>query len=186
MQLNRDALKQTAQEWKSMNDDQKKKYQDLNKNDLDRYHKEMKEFKETGYFTNSDGVNSKFLNKKHRVQEFEQRTVMPKQVTSPYFCFNKEQFEIAKSQKKEDEKMNVIEITKKSSQDWKNLTYEQRSKYEKLSVVDQQRYNKQLDDLRKNGFFTNEDGVKSTDMVFKPKKTPVRKPKRSESTATEK
>lgn len=67
MQLNRDALKQTAQEWKSMNDDQKKKYQDLNKNDLDRYHKEMKEFKETGYFTNSDGVNSKFLNKKHRV-----------------------------------------------------------------------------------------------------------------------
>lgn len=62
---------------------------------------------------------------------------MPKQVTSPYFCFNKEQFEIAKSQKKEDEKMNVIEITKKSSQDWKNLTYEQKSKYEKLSLADQ-------------------------------------------------
>jgi hypothetical protein len=38
----------------------------------------MKEFEKTGFFTTSDGVNSKFLDKKHRVIEFEKGTVMPK------------------------------------------------------------------------------------------------------------
>jgi len=37
-------------------------------------------------------------------------------------------------------------------------------------MKDQDRYNDQLDQLRKNGYFTTEDGVKSTDLPQKQKK----------------
>ena len=50
-----------------MTDDQKKKYEEIKQKDTERYLKEMDEFQKTGFFTNSDGINSKFMDKKHRV-----------------------------------------------------------------------------------------------------------------------
>ena len=60
-----------AEEWQKVSDAKKKKYEKLVEKDRQRYDKEMKEFNEHGFYHNSDGVKSTFLNKKHEVQEFE-------------------------------------------------------------------------------------------------------------------
>ena len=54
-----EAVKKGSKIWNEMTDDQKKMYFDEAKLDEVRHEKEMKEFNETGYFTNKDGVNSK-------------------------------------------------------------------------------------------------------------------------------
>lgn len=69
----------------------------MKKKDAIRFEKEMKEFKETGFFTNSDGVNSKYLDKKHRVQEFPVDTVMPKRKLTAYVIYVTEQMNSLKS-----------------------------------------------------------------------------------------
>lgn len=51
------------------------------------------------------------------------------------------------------------------------MTPAQKKKYELLSRKDQDRLDKQMADLRMNGFFTNSAGVKSTDMVQKAKRS---------------
>ena len=49
--------------WKELNDEQKQPFVEKEKADRVRYEKEMKEFNETGFFTNKEGVNSKDLDK---------------------------------------------------------------------------------------------------------------------------
>ncbi len=52
-----------------------------------RYEKEQKQFNELGYFVNSDGVKSTFLDKRGKKQEFATGTIKPKKVTTPYMFF---------------------------------------------------------------------------------------------------
>lgn len=73
-----------------MTDKEKEPYFKLSEQSKVLYEKEMKQFKELGYYVNSEGIKSTFLNKKHVAQEFEYGTVMPKKVTSSYMCFNSE------------------------------------------------------------------------------------------------
>lgn len=47
--------------WKSMSDEEQKPYHKMAQEDYYRNIKEMKEFKQTGYFTNSNGVNTSTL-----------------------------------------------------------------------------------------------------------------------------
>jgi len=56
--------KKTGEDWKKLSDDQKKKYESLKLKDGVRFEREMKEFNEKGFFTNSDGIKSTFLKKK--------------------------------------------------------------------------------------------------------------------------
>ena len=46
--------------------------------DRERYEKELKQLNELGYFVNGDGVKSTDLDKKGKVKEFPEGTVMPK------------------------------------------------------------------------------------------------------------
>jgi len=62
-----DVAKQNGEDWKKLTDAQKNKYTKMTEKDKIRYEKEMKEFQELGYFTNSAGVKSTFLNKNHKV-----------------------------------------------------------------------------------------------------------------------
>jgi hypothetical protein len=99
-----DVAKQNGEAWKATTNEQRKKFDELVKKDTDRHNKEMKEFQETGFFTNSDGINSKFMTKKHRVQEFVKGTVLPKQAKTAFMCFSIEKHAEYKSQMKEGEK----------------------------------------------------------------------------------
>lgn len=74
-----DIFKQISADWKVATEKAKEPFVKLSNADKVRYEREMKEFKELGYFTNSDGVKSTFLMGKSRVvQEFETGTVLPK------------------------------------------------------------------------------------------------------------
>lgn len=73
-----------------MTDKEKEPYVKLNEQSKALYEKEMKQFNELGYYVNSEGIKSTYLNKKHVAQEFEYGTVMPKKVKGAYMFFNAE------------------------------------------------------------------------------------------------
>jgi len=50
------------------------------------------------------------------------------------------------------------------------MSPKEKAKYEKLQAADQERYNDQISQLKKKGFFMTEDGVKSTDLPQKENK----------------
>ena len=52
--------------WKTMSDEEKKFYEKMAKLDEARFLKEKKEFDQTGFFTNIEGVHSSKLEAKHK------------------------------------------------------------------------------------------------------------------------
>lgn len=59
-------------------------------------------------------------------------------------------------------------LSKIGAEKWNSFTDEEKKKYDALIALDQQRYNKQLDEIRNHGYFINEDGIKSTQVKFSP------------------
>ena len=53
---------------------------------------------------------------------------------------------------------------------WKILSEEDKYPFVEKSMADQQRYQKQLEDLETKGYFMTVDGKKSTDLYVDPKK----------------
>ena len=53
-----------------MPEDVKKPYRDMETEDRKRFAKELKELKETGSFTNQDGINSKDITPKKRLVQY--------------------------------------------------------------------------------------------------------------------
>jgi hypothetical protein len=137
-----EVAKQNGIDWKNATDSQRKKYDELVKKDRIRFEKEMKEFNETGFYTDANGVNSKFMDKKHRVLEFPKDTVMPKMVATAYMCFTTEALQQWRDQKKEGEKLVVVDKMKECGATWGQMTAAKKAKYEKLHQKDQERYNK--------------------------------------------
>ena len=95
---------------------------------------------------------------------------MPKGVISAFMFFNKE---CVNQFKKENpnEKIEISKLAKESGVKWNEMTMINKEKYEKLQQKDHERYNDQLAQIRKNGYFTTEDGIKSTDLPVKQKKS---------------
>jgi len=74
--------KKAAEQWKNLSDSQRKKYDDLNKQDIKRHEKELKQLETKGYFVNKDGVKSTdMLKPKFKYPE---GTVMPKLAVTAY------------------------------------------------------------------------------------------------------
>jgi hypothetical protein len=70
-----------------------------------------------------------------------------------------------------------MEAMKLAAQKWGTFTDKDKKKYNFMHDQDVKRYEKQLQDLNKNGFFIMDDGTKSNDHIAKIKK------KRSKSSA---
>ena len=174
-----EVMKRCAEDWKKVSDASKKKYEKMNEKDKERYQKENKEFETKGFFINSDGVKSTLLNKNHQKLDFEYGTVLPKRVKHAYFIFLIEQQKLMIEQVKEGEKFSVGPASKAIAEKWNKMTDQQKKKYEKLTEDDTKRFNNQMDQLRKKGFFMTEDGKKSTELTFNPRKTPVREKKQA-------
>ena len=63
----------------------------MREEDVVRYAKEMQQFREFGYFVNSDGVKSTMLTKKgKKVKDFKNGTIMPKKPNSAYVMYFKD------------------------------------------------------------------------------------------------
>jgi len=162
--------KLNGEHWGKLTDAEKKPFEKMQQEDLKRFEKETQQFHELGYFINSDGIKSTFLTKKGKAQEFEIGTVMPKKVSSAYMLYLHEYY--ANNKKKStDEKVDVVKNMKLLAEKWNEMSSKQKQKYAKQQQKDQERYHDQLDQLRKNGYFTTEAGVKSTDLPQKQKKS---------------
>ena len=60
----KDGIKKCAEIWKTLGEDEQKQYKEIAAQDVLRYERELKEYKETGFFTNENGINSKDMPKK--------------------------------------------------------------------------------------------------------------------------
>lgn len=103
----------------------------MQQEDQKRFEKETKQFNELGYFINSDGIKSTYLNKKGKAQEFEIGTIMPKKVGTPYMFYLQE-FYANNKKKGSDEKVSVVENMKIISGKWNEMSAKDKQKYEKL------------------------------------------------------
>jgi len=71
---------------------------------------------------------------------------------------------------KEKEKLDHKEAFSRSAELWKALDDAKKAPYEKKAKEDEERYQKQMKELETKGFFTNTDGVKSSEMECDAKK----------------
>jgi len=96
---------------------------------------------------------------------------MPKKVVHQYLCFSKEYY-----RENTTTGSTAAQTIKKIAEKWRGLTDKQKKKYEALSQKDKARYDDQMAQLKKDGYFMTEDGTKSTDLPYKaPKQRKAKK-----------
>ena len=134
----------------------------------------MKELETKGYFINKDGVKSSDLLKKGALDILRKNNDnLPKQPISGYKFFAMDSV-----QKIMDRKgFNHAEASKICSKMWDDVSSKGKAKYHEMHDKDVQRYQKQLLELQTYGYFTLENGTKSTDecnKILKKRKMPVK------------
>jgi len=133
----------------------------------------MKEYNEKGYFINSEGINSKDLEPKKRRVGGKGKpvddTVKPKKATTAWLFFHKENYE--PTRKELNDTKSCTEVMKKNAEKWGASTPQQKKKYVAMAEKDQARHDKQVEEMKSKGYFTMEDGTKSTDSEPKSKRS---------------
>lgn len=133
-----------------------------------RFEKETKQLKELGYFIDANGVKSTDMDKKHKKLDYPEGTVMPKKKGTSFMFFLKTYH----AEHKEELAGKVAtEASKAIGAAWASMTDQQKERFEAMSNKDGERFDDQLNQLKKNGFFLTEDGTKSTDLPVKTKRT---------------
>jgi len=99
---------------------------------------------------------------------------------SAYMYFNIEYSSVIRA-KNPDVVMPMGEVSKLVSEKWTAMSDAEKQPYENKNATDKKRLEKQLDLLNKKGYFTLEDGSKSTDVQNVLKKRKSLKPDLSKS-----
>ena len=149
-----------------MDEKAKQPYVKVHAKDQERHDREMAQFNKTGYFTNKDGVCSSTLKAKVK-KSLVEMPVVPKKACSPYTFYVKAH---AKSCMEKNNNCAMTQAASILSKEWNSLSDAKKKPYLDLSAKDLQRHQKQVADLEKLGFFTLEDGTKSTSLKPKMKK----------------
>jgi hypothetical protein len=88
---------------------------------------------------------------------------------SAYFCFINLKMQQAKG-KTLSQDQKPTDLMKNAGEQWSAMDEKQKLPYFKLSEKDKVRFDKEMADIDKKGYFVNEDGVKSTELrIQKPK-----------------
>eukprot|EP00347_Sterkiella_histriomuscorum_P007433 403348940 len=116
--------------------------------------------------TSSDtGKQSKLQDKKKgkkdeaKEEEDDEPVMKPTRAISGYIFFSNEMVPKIKV----DEGIPHKQAMSRAGEIWKGYSDEEKKKYEKMHEKDQERYEKQLKDLKDKGYFMMSDGTKSTD-----------------------
>ena len=148
-----------------------------------RFEKQTKELETKGWFKMEDGTKSTdpanaHLAKKEKTKSMkddEPEPLQPKRAMSAYMYFNVECSSEIRA-KNPGVVMPMGEVSKAVSDKWGSMTDAQKQPYEDRSAADKKRQEKQLEELNKKGYFTLDDGSKSTDEQNVPKKRKSLKP----------
>jgi len=97
--------------------------------------------------------------------------MLPKKPLSSYLYFTTDQM----NKIKEKEGCTHPEAMKKAGEIWSKMSDKEKKKYTDMNTKDQARYDKQLAELNKKGFFMMEDGSKSSEHQAKQKKVKGKK-----------
>lgn len=159
------AFTKSAEIWKGMSDEAKKPYLDKNKQDEERYKRQLAELESKGYFTTEDGQKSTDLYVDPK-KKYGETCVVPKKPLSAYLFYTTENV----NSLKEKEGCTHPEAMKKCGELWNKLSEDEKKKYEQKHDKDVLRYKQQIEDLDKKGFFIMDDGSKSSDHQAKLKK----------------
>lgn len=115
-----------------------------------------------------DGIKSTDLQVDPK-KKFGKDTVLPKKPLSAYLFFTTANV----NKIKEKENCTHPEAMKKAGELWNQMSDKEKKKYNDMNSKDQVRYDKQLAELSKKGYFMMEDGSKSSEhtKVQKQKRT---------------
>ena len=133
-------------DWKSLSDKDKKKYEDMAAKDKERYEKECEE---------------KGIGKKKKTDDG------PKKAQSSFFLFSADMRE---KYKKSDPDMKFGDVAKKIAEDWKNADAKTKEKYEKKAKEDRERYEKEKAAEDKTAASSEKGGKKAAKPTKKAKK----------------
>ena len=93
----------------------------------------------------------------------------PKKASSAWMFFVRSIFE---KRDGSESPAKVTTITTQASEKWKAMSDEEKHPFKMLAEADQKRHQREMQEFEKNGYFVNQDGVKSTDasvLLVKPK-----------------
>ena len=161
----KDAFTKSAEIWKTLTDDAKKPFIDKNKQDEERYKRQLAELEQNGFFMTEDGQKSTDLYVDPK-KKYGESCVVPKKPLSAYLFYTTENV----NSLKDKEGCTHPEAMKKCGELWNKLVPEEKKVYEAKHDKDVVRYKQQIQDLDKNGFFVMDDGSKSSEHVAKLKK----------------
>lgn len=102
----------------------------------------------------------------------EPQDLQPKRPINTYFHFS---IEASKEIREKNPSLSVGEVAKAVKVKFDSLTDDQKAPYVKKNEDDKKRHQAQLDELAEKGYFTLDDGSKSTDEKNRPKPKKVSK-----------
>ena len=123
-------------QWKTISDDEKAKYQAMADKDKERYNEEMKNY------TPPAGTTSAGASKTPKKGKAKKDPNAPKKPMTAYFHFNSE---MRPKVKKEDPDLSFGDVGKKIGAMFRELSEEDKEKYEKLAEKDKKRYKKEME-----------------------------------------
>ena len=162
-----EAFKQAGLKWNDMSEEQKKPYDDENDKDIKRHEKQLSDLEKKGYFMTEDGVKSTDLPVDPK-KKWGKDVVLPSRPMSAYNAFQKMEREAIKAKHPDAKHTEMFGIL---SKEWDKLSDKDKKKYEKEVEADTARFDREMAELIKNGFFIYEkDGKSSADVQKKIKK----------------
>ena len=126
--------------------------------DQKRRQREMKEFEKNGYFINQDGVKSTDASDLMLNPKFKHHVVAPKYPKTNYVIYIAAEMEKIKKEAPKDVKLVPSVEAKKIAAAWSELPDSEKKHFAKLAELDQERYNREFNQLISQGFFITKDG----------------------------
>lgn len=165
-----DAFKKASELWGAITDKERVKWDAMAAEDLKRFERETAELEKKGFFMTHDGIKSTDLPVDPK-KKWGKDVMLPKPARSVYSYFTAEN--MAKIKEKEGCKHS--EAMGFAGKEWATYSDKMKQPYEDEHLKDQKRHEKEMAHLIKHGWFTNEEGVKSTDIEKKIKKEKMKK-----------
>lgn len=147
-----------AQEWKKLSDEEKKKYEELSKEDQQRYEREMKTYSPPAAdAADGEDEGESKASKKPHAKKAKKDPNAPKKAMSAFMYFAK----LARSKIAADNPDGDFStIGKLVGKAWRELSDEDKKKYEKMATEDQERYKQEMADYSAPSGDESESGKK--------------------------
>uniref|UniRef100_A0A6B2LIQ4 HMG box domain-containing protein n=1 Tax=Arcella intermedia TaxID=1963864 RepID=A0A6B2LIQ4_9EUKA len=146
-----DLSKMISKSWKTLSEEEKKRYNDLHDKDKERHRQEMKTYVKPDSSNDSESSDDSSSKKKKKPKKKrakkEKDPNAPKPAANAYMLFQKERRAEIKSQN--PNLKAVTEIAKKLGEMWRGMTEEEKKKYTKQAEQDKERFKKETEEYKK-------------------------------------